>query len=445
MFQTVLDFIYESIYSARILACVFIFSHFFLEKRSRIPFVSEGIITAVVLFGGCFSPFVNYIKTFPEITEWMTLIHVFWYSFLLVLFFAVLVVCHKGKIGDYLYVFACGCLLECTIFGYFRLFYDAGVFELRVNTPLSILVEIGISVAVCTALFFVLRSFEKRREIDESVRSPWIMLYFFGTVAFNMFLRLKLQQTYEEVRQTANGWVINFVLGTVPLFLLITDVAIMRAETLKNEKALLNLMLTEKQKQYAFSKQTVDAINRKCHDIKRQLRALDFMNEEGRGKAIKEMEQTVSIYDSQVKTENGALDTLLSEKGFYCASHGIRLNNMVDEKAVKCLDPVEIYTMFGNLIDNAIEAVEKIEEDGKRVIDFKAVEKSGVLIVQTDNYFSGDIQLENGMPVTSKTDKNLHGYGVKSIRHIAERHGGSMKIRTNGEIFTVTATIPLSG
>ena len=67
-----------------------------------------------------------------------------------------------------------------------------------------------------------------------------------------------------------------------------------------------------------------------------------------------------SQYDALFSTGNQAIDAILNEKSLYCSQRGIALNCLVDGSAVGHMEYVDIYSLVGNIMDNAIEAVEKL-------------------------------------------------------------------------------------
>ena len=107
------------------------------------------------------------------------------------------------------------------------------------------------------------------------------------------------------------------------------------------------------------------------------------------------------------------------------------------------MHPMDISALFGNALDNAIESVCKIADPDKRLIHVSVARQKNFLRIRIENCFEGDIQFENGMPVTKKQGQGIHGYGTKSIRKIAERYNGSMTIDTKDHWFELRVLIPL--
>ena len=192
MMQSVLDYLYECFYSARILAGTFMFAHFLLERRLRHVWVSAVICAATTAAAALFNPLVKALSG-NIAYDYLVVIHGFWYSGLLLVFFGILAANYKGRFGEYVYVFACGLLVECSTFGLFRLFYDFGVVELRVNTVFSECLELAFSSAIYVAAFFAFRAIFRRHGKPNPSGNIMLTVYFLLVIALIMFLRFNLQ------------------------------------------------------------------------------------------------------------------------------------------------------------------------------------------------------------------------------------------------------------
>mgnify|MGYP003277650684 CR=1 FL=1 len=194
--------------------------------------------------------------------------------------------------------------------------------------------------------------------------------------------------------------------------------------------------------QYEMSKETIDIINRKCHDLKHQVAALrGIENLEKRSDAIDSIEESVMIYDSMPQTGNTILDTVLTEKSLVCSQEKINMTCIADGGLLDFMDAVDLYTLFGNALDNAVEGVRKLPVE-QRCISLLLHKKAGLIFIQIENPYLEEIVLENGIPMTSKHDRNYHGFGIRSIIHTAEKYGGFVTIETEYKIFLLRLTIP---
>ena len=206
----------------------------------------------------------------------------------------------------------------------------------------------------------------------------------------------------------------------------------------------ISQLMAMKEEQYAISKDSIEAINQKCHDLKHQIARIRRNASKGDiDPYLLEIEQSVLLYDSIADTGLEALNIVLMDKKMYCDRHGVSLNFMADGEKLRFMRETDLYTLFGNMIDNAIEGVLKLEKD-ERVINLIVRQVGQFISIHVDNPFSGELVFRDGLPVSTKPDQQLHGYGVKSIRMIAERYDGDISISTAEGLFNLNVLIPVS-
>lgn len=181
------------------------------------------------------------------------------------------------------------------------------------------------------------------------------------------------------------------------------------------------------QSQYEISRENIELINQKCHDMKYRIRALRTMQDpQMQEEQIRDMERSIMIYDSTIQTGDLALDTVLTEKSLLCEKHGITLTCMADGDGLSFVRRTDLYTILGNALDNAIEHVMLYPEQEKRVIQLSILPKGTLHVIRIRNYCEQRPQLEDGLPISTKEPNGYHGFGLKSIRMIAEHYNGSM-------------------
>lgn len=201
-------------------------------------------------------------------------------------------------------------------------------------------------------------------------------------------------------------------------------------------------MRRQMQEQYELTRDSINIINRKSHDLKHQIQALRFISsEEQREASLTEIERSALIYDTTARTGNEVLDTVLTEKALLCEKDGISWTCMADGSVLSFLSPVDLYTMMGNALDNAIEASRRLtsEQQAIRVIVRR---EYGSAFVQISNYYDKLGPTRNGIPETTKGDTAEHGFGLLSIREIVERYNGVLDIETKQGIFLLSILIP---
>ena len=199
-------------------------------------------------------------------------------------------------------------------------------------------------------------------------------------------------------------------------------------------------MLRSEQQRFDQDKAIHDAINVKCHDIRHQIAAL---GEKGYQASLKEIGGLVSIYDTNVRSENTALDVVLSNKSLACLNKGITLLCMADGRQLKFMADADVYALFGNILDNAMEAVERLEDQEQRLVSLTVTVSRAFLVIEEENYFEGELEFSEGLPVTSKQDKAYHGYGMQSIRMLTEKYDGDLQMDSSDGLFRLSIMLPI--
>ena len=196
--------------------------------------------------------------------------------------------------------------------------------------------------------------------------------------------------------------------------------------------------------QYTKSKDSVELINIKYHDLKHQIGILRGINDSDQIKSfLDRMEEGIKFYELQNKTGNSVLDTLLTSKSIYCNKHDITMTVVADGSLIDFIDIMDICSIFGNALDNAIEAVEKIEDKQKRLIHVTISRVKSFVMIRVQNYYEGNL-IKNGDDLAStKQDPEGHGYGLKSIRYSVDRYNGVVKTESQNNWFEIKILIPI--
>ena len=149
--------------------------------------------------------------------------------------------------------------------------------------------------------------------------------------------------------------------------------------------------------------------------------------------------EDIDSIKSTVYTENKFIDSLLNYKIGMAIDKNIQIETVVDKNIPKISD-VDLCSVLGNLLDNAIEACEKDNIENKTIILHMTVRNSCLLIC-VKNSISESIISSNPNFVTTKQNKEIHGMGLKSIRSIAEKYSGSFKISEQDGIFFIAEVL----
>ena len=235
---------------------------------------------------------------------------------------------------------------------------------------------------------------------------------------------------YYVLRQTGNC----FSAICCVVVLLLASKTLIEHELLQ-EVAYLKYSIKQGRRQYEISKDTIDLINVKIHDIKYKINAVLKEQKDVPSEIIDDLRKSVRIYDSNIETGNELLNVFITDKSLYCEQNGITLSCMIDGSKLEFMEAGDLYCLFGNIFDNALESVVKIQKKEKRVINLSVKTKNDMLFIQSDNYYTGEIVFKDGLPQTSKDDSNWHGFGMQSIKMIVQKYGGELTTYVKDDIF----------
>ena len=153
---------------------------------------------------------------------------------------------------------------------------------------------------------------------------------------------------------------------------------------------------------------------------------------------IHEIDKKTSEFEEIRYTDNIAMDSILSSKINLAKEKGVEIELELNISSDIKLSNVEICTLLGNLLDNSIEACEKVQKD--KFITLKIFGREDKLIIRIKNSTNGKLKEEGGVFKTTKV-KGLHGIGLSQIDKVVEGYGGYIKRSHENNIFDTAIMI----
>lgn len=243
----------------------------------------------------------------------------------------------------------------------------------------------------------------------------------------------------------------SFEIGNIRTLVDLGGIAILYAHLIqccelrvRKELEAVQNVLQNQYVQYKQSRESIELINYKYHDLKHQIAVLRSEEDpKKREEFLNRMEEEIRQYEAQNKTGNKVLDTVLTTKSLYCAKHGITFTCVADGTLLDFMDVMDICSIFGNALDNAIECEVKIPEKEKRLIHVTVSKQKQFLILRFENYCEETLQYQEGTPVTTKKEKEFHGYGLKSIQYTVNKYEGAVSVNLEDNWFELKVLIPI--
>lgn len=213
-----------------------------------------------------------------------------------------------------------------------------------------------------------------------------------------------------------------------------------------SELSALNGILKSQYDQYRNYQDSLDLIHMKYHDLKHQITGLRAETDAERRKGwLDAMEEEVQAFEVFNKTGNHVLDTILAAKVFQCRRSNIQITCVADGSLLNFIHVMDICSIFGNGLDNAIEHVSLIPEEEKRLIHVTVTSKKQFVFIKIENYCEGEVvKNKNNLIDTTKADQQYHGFGLKSIRQTVEKYGGTINFGKKNDWFELNILLPKS-
>ncbi|MCR4698533.1 MAG: ATP-binding protein [Bacilli bacterium] len=293
--------------------------------------------------------------------------------------------------------------------------------------------ELIVSVVLFIIAFFTIGQYVRKQKTYRNYNVRFIIIS-----SVIIFICIGITRFYQRGFIDNNYYVIAgslYAITCCSLSLFIMFYLYKYIEASANNKTLKQLY-KEQKKQYEIRKENIDLLNIKFHDLKHQINHLENRIPE---EEINKMKKSLDIYNGMYKTGIEGLDTILNEKSLSCIAKNISLTYMGNAKAIDFMKPYDIFSLFGNALDNAIEAVDKIENPSKRCISVVIENKGDLIYINIINYTKEKAIIHDGLPQTSKQKElGYHGFGVKSIKNIAEAYDGGIQVTYKEDIFLLS-------
>ena len=197
------------------------------------------------------------------------------------------------------------------------------------------------------------------------------------------------------------------------------------------------------------------------HDMKNHLLLL----EESQGtdetrRMARELRAQIADYENYIHTGNAFLDIIIKDKAEKAREKKIDFSAAIDFEGVDFIEPLDLSTLFGNGIDNAIEASEKLPQEA-RVIVVKAGKVRNFVSILMENNCLEESPLAGRRAKaedsagstaghaagagrrTTKPDRLLHGFGISNMQRTAEKYGGTCTTRQAAGKFTLKILLPV--
>lgn len=274
------------------------------------------------------------------------------------------------------------------------------------------------------ALFLFVRGMKRRTGVADLTKTG-VVLYVLIVLSTAVFVATLLV-IGPAISETKHPEFVLILLN-VPLLSATVTYASIRFLRMKNESENVRRQLQMQILQFEKMERIMEDVRIFRHDFPKKMRPLIASLDADRPEEAKKIAEQFSDFAVRVgdrfHTGNYRLDTVLSFEQQLAERDGITIDVSFDAVfPAEGVDPDDIYTIFPNALDNAIEACRRLPAD-ERTITFRSRMDRRTVFVTIRNPIAEAVRTKNGLPLTSKEDKAAHGYGFRSIRRAAAKYG----------------------
>lgn len=274
---------------------------------------------------------------------------------------------------------------------------------------------------VFVLLFFAFRPFTCRR--NENFDNKLKAVFSFGVLLLCIVMA---RLTQDNPDRNAIAQITESLYAILcGIFILILQFGVMESARLTQNVEEMEHLLQKQSDQYEASRSSMELVNEKYHDLKALTRSFHGQIPE---EQMHKLEESVQQYDWYVHTGNEALDVLLTERRSICDRRGIQLTSLVNGADLAFMEALDLYTLLGNALDNAVEALSRLPEEQEKFISLTQTREGNMVTIHVENPFDGELTFADGLP-SSTRDPRYHGFGMRSMEHIVQKYSGTLAVQ----------------
>lgn len=201
-------------------------------------------------------------------------------------------------------------------------------------------------------------------------------------------------------------------------------------------------LLRSQHDQYEITRRSIDEVNRKHHDMKHHLDAIRSEQDAARRwRILDDLEESIDQYATAVRTGNHVLDAIVAAKLARAREREVEVSVVADGSLLDFLRPMDLTSLVGNALDNAIEGASTLPAPDQRMIRFAVFAQDDFTMVRVENTFDGIVR-RDGEGIVTRQSGAGHGYGLRNIETAATAYGGAVSLTATDRWFSLRVLFP---
>lgn len=302
-------------------------------------------------------------------------------------------------------------------------------------------------------IYLIFAFFNKRLQLLNSEKRNYIYLIFalmvnsISIVGNYIFYKLeRFVSLYSE------RYVFDFLLtpklvvaSSIVLILLFRQ--IVKENKKKTQYELMKNKLDMQYEHYLSIQDSHMKVKKLYHDINNHICCIDNLKNNNKevSEYISNLKDEIKSFKDNYNTGNMILDIIINEKSDICSKKGIKFICDINFSKVNFIKPIDISSIFANVLDNAIEACDKIHDENiEKYIRIKGTISKTYFVIKCENSKVNNIKFKKNKLITDKMDKFVHGIGTQSIKSSLEKYNGELLFEDEKDKFIINICIPLN-
>lgn len=301
-------------------------------------------------------------------------------------------------------------------------------------------------------VYLVFCFFNNRLQLLDSEKRNYIYLLFalmvnsisiVGNYIFHKFERFG--GLYSE-RYVFDFLLTPKLIGASSIVLILLFRQIVKENKKKAQNELMKNKLDMQYAHYLSIQESHMKVKKLYHDINNHIYCIDNLKNNSKevNEYVNNLKDEIKEFKSIYNTGNMILDIIINEKGELCNKKGIKFICDINFSKVNFIKPIDVSSIFANILDNAIEACDKIHDENiNKYIRVKGTISKSYFVLKCENSKVNSIKINKNRLITDKMDKFMHGIGIQSVKSSLEKYNGEILFEDKKDKFILNIYIPI--
>lgn len=309
-----------------------------------------------------------------------------------------------------------------------------------------------IIIATYIVVYLTFRVLSKKLQLYKGNKINYIYLSIALMANLITIIIIYINKKMERIGGYSELYVVGYIVTpklilASSLVIIVLFIKIIRENKIQSQNEIIKNKLDMQYSHYLSIQESHMKVKKLYHDINNHICCIENLknNNEEINEYVNSLKDEIKEFKSVYNTGNIILDIIVNEKSDICAKKGIKFICDINFSKVNFIRPIDVASIFANILDNAIEACDKVHDENiNRYIRIKGTISKSYFVIKCENRKINILKFNKNKLLTDKMDKFIHGIGIQSIKSSLEKYDGEILFEDDKEKFIVNIFIPLN-